>query len=349
MWVLRHREDLRSLAFVAFYLGLVSVAWVLDAQHPLLRYGLVVPIALWSFFCAVITHNTIHAPVFRVRWMNTAFHCVLSLCYGHPVSSYVPGHNLSHHKWLQGPRDIMRTTKLRFRWNLLNQLFFLPRVAWAITRAENAYMLWARKHRPRWFRGFLLESAILYGTYAALLVTDWRRFVLYVWIPHLYAAWGIVGINFVQHDGCDETHPVNHSRNFVGKLVNWFTFNNGYHGIHHMKPWLHWSLAPAEHARLLSPTIDPALEQRSLLAYLWRAYVWPGKRVDYRGQPVRLPPPVPDEPWFGEGVPPAPPALHPSLAALDRRGRLGRRAVRGAARSGDAAPPGDANDALPAE
>jgi fatty acid desaturase len=240
----------------------------------------------------------------------------------------------------------MRTSKLRFRWNLLNQLLFLPGVALAITRAENAYTLWARKRRPRWFRQFVLESAVFYGVYAALLLTDWRRFLIYVWIPHLYAAWGIVGINFVQHDGCDETHPVNHSRNFVGKLVNWFTFNNGYHGIHHMKPSLHWSLAPAEHARLLSPTIHPSLEQRSLLAYLWRAYVWPGKRVDYRGAPVVLPARAADEPWFGEGVPEPPPALHPSLAALDREGRLGRRSAHAAARARDEA---EAGGAVPAE
>ena len=35
--------------------------------------------------------------------------------------------------------------------------------------------------------------------------------------------------------------------------MNWFTFNNGYHGIHHMKPGLHWSLAPEVHAKELAP------------------------------------------------------------------------------------------------
>ena len=38
-----------------------------------------------------------------------------------PVSMFVPGHNLSHHKYLQKPKDRMRTDKLRFRWNLLNR------------------------------------------------------------------------------------------------------------------------------------------------------------------------------------------------------------------------------------
>lgn len=49
---------------------------------------------------------------------------LLSLTYGHTVSTYVPGHNLSHHKYTQQPKDVMRTTKLRFNWNLWNGLFF---------------------------------------------------------------------------------------------------------------------------------------------------------------------------------------------------------------------------------
>ncbi len=55
-------------------------------------------------------------------------------------------------------------------------------------------------------------------------------FLVFVMLPHQYAAWGIMGINFVQHDGCDGEHPYNHSRNFKGAVVNWFTFNNGFHG-----------------------------------------------------------------------------------------------------------------------
>jgi len=287
------------VAFVATYWSLLAMAWTLDASSPWLRYGLMLPIAIFSFFCAVITHNTVHAPVFRLRWLNSFFAVVLSLSYGHPVSSYVPGHNLSHHKWLQSPRDIMRTSKLRFSWNLLNQLFFLPMVGIAITRAEWSYTAWARTNRPRWYRQLILESVVFYAVYGLLLYWDWHRMVIYVWLPHLYAAWGIVGINFIQHDGCDPNHPVNHSRNFFGRLVNWWTFNNGYHGVHHLKPSLHWSLAPAEHARLLHPTIAPSLEQKSLIAYALRAFIWPGKRVDYLGEPVKLPPAVPDLAWFG--------------------------------------------------
>ena len=137
----------------------------------------------------------------------------------------------------------------------------------------------------------------LYAVYAVLLVIDWKAFLLYVFLPHKYAAWGIITMNLIQHDGCDPKSEWNHSRNFTGKLVNWFTLNNGYHTIHHITPGLHWSLLPAAHAEQVQPHIHPELDQPSLLAYLWRTFGWPGKRLTYDGKPVVLPPVEKDERW----------------------------------------------------
>ncbi len=299
--MLRYTADLRTLAFVGSYYGLVALAYAVDLPW----YGavpLAIVIALLSFFNAVITHNVIHSPVFKSRFLNRMLQLALTPTYGHPVSMFVPGHNLSHHKYLQTAKDRMRTDKMRFRWNLLNQLFFNFAVGGAIFKDNAEYVKLMRTRRPKWYRQFWLEMAV----YAAFLIVtfalDWQKFILFVFIPHQYAVWGIAGINFVQHDGCEAGHPYNHSRNFTGKLVNWFTFNNGFHGIHHMHPGLHWSLAPERHAKELAPHIDPRLDQTSLLAYCWKAYVWPGKRVNFDGTPFVLPPPREDEPWIQGAV-----------------------------------------------
>jgi len=108
-------------------------------------------------------------------------------------------------------------------------------------------------------------------------------------IPNFYATWGIFGTNYWQHDGCDAAHPYNHSRSFTGRLFNILTFNNGFHAIHHMRPEVHWSLYPEYHARDVKPHCHPNLDQPSLIAYLWRTHVWPGKRVDYLGNPIAVP------------------------------------------------------------
>lgn len=295
--MLRYRADLRSIAFVLTYFALIAFVYAVDL--PWYGWaGFAVVISLLSFFCAVITHNTVHCPVFIARPANSLFQIALSLTYGHPVSMYVPGHNLSHHKYTQQARDRMRTDKLRFRWNLLNQLLFSFVVGPPIFRDNARFAKAMRTKNPTWYRQFVLELVVYLAFLAVLAILDWRKFIVFVMIPHQYAAWGIMGINFVQHDGCDGEHPYNHSRNFVGRLVNWFTFNNGYHGMHHMRPGLHWSLLPEAHAKELAPYIHPSLDRKSLLAYLFEAYVWPGKRKNYDGTDYVLPPPREDEDWM---------------------------------------------------
>lgn len=299
--MLRHTADLRTIAFVGTYFVLIAVVYSVDLPW-LAVIAMAIVIALLSFFCAVISHNIVHTPVFKSRFANRVFQVFVSLTYGHPVSMFVPGHNLSHHKYLQTPKDRMRTDKMRFRWNLLNQLFFMPAVGPQIFRDNAEYV--KRMQGTPWHRQFRIELAV----YIAFLVVTaalsfwidglvpWR-FLVFVVLPHQYAAWGIMGINFIQHDGTEAFHAYNHSRNFTGKLVNWFTFNNGYHGIHHMHPALHWSLAPEVHAKELAPFIDPRLDQKSLFVYAWKMYIWPGKRMRFDGTPLVLPPAIEDEPW----------------------------------------------------
>jgi fatty acid desaturase len=296
--MLRYRADVKTLCFVVIYFALVAVQWVYAPSDLRLAIPLLVLTCWFSFFGAVATHNTVHAPVFRRRSLNRAFQVALTLTYGHPVSAYVPGHNLSHHKHTQTRRDIMRTTKARFRWNLLNGLFFMSRVGKDIFVADMRYFKAMYRRNPPWFRQMILEAVVFVGASGALLALDWKKFLLYVLVPHQYAAWGIITMNLLQHDGCDQDTEYNHSRNFVGKLVNWWTYNNGYHTIHHLEPGLHWSLLPAEHAKRVAPFIHPNLDQPSLLAYLWRTYGYPGKRVTYDGKPLILPDEGPDEEWI---------------------------------------------------
>lgn len=298
--VLRYRADLRTLAFVAFYFFLATVTWLRIDDPWYIVAPLVVLNCLFSFFCATIVHNTIHCPIFRKKWMNKAFQVVLSFTYGHPVSAYVPGHNFSHHKHTQSDKDNIRTTKARFRWNLLNQLLFFYLMSFDILKSEMRFVRKMKQEKPAWYKQYLFESILLNGVRLGLLLLDWRAFLFVVLIPHQYAAWGIVGTNYWQHEGCDENHPYNHSRNFTGKLLNWFAFNNGYHGMHHEKPGMHWSLLPEAHKTLIEPHIHPNLNRESLTKYLWESCIWPGKRIDYLGNPIVLPPKKKDKDWVAD-------------------------------------------------
>src|SRR3954471_24349240 len=118
--LLRRPADRRPVAFVAAWFAMVVAQWLWPPRQLFIAVPLVVATCLLAFLGAVATHNAMHSPVFRAKKLNRVFQVALTLVYGHPVSSFVPGHNLSHHRFIESRRDVMRTTKARFRWNLLN-------------------------------------------------------------------------------------------------------------------------------------------------------------------------------------------------------------------------------------
>jgi fatty acid desaturase len=294
--MLRYRADLRTLGMLSTFTVLSALAFVLKPTQWWVVVPSVMVLMVVSWCCAVIAHNVVHSPVFYKRWMNKALQVWISLCYGFPISDYIPGHNLSHHRFTQQAEDVMRTTKTRFEFNLLNLFYFMPAVTPAILRGNARYKK-LKGPKSQWKKQLMLEAVIVWSIKIALTLIDWRAALLFVWIPHLFSNFCIVTINFLQHDGCDPDHPANHSRNFTGRLLNWLAFNNGYHGIHHMEPGLHWSLTHVEHDKRVKPSLHPALEQQNLGTYLFKAFIWPGKRVTFDGKPVVLPPEEIDRDW----------------------------------------------------
>ena len=283
--MLRYRADIRTLGILTSYATLFVAGWLLDPHGPLL-WAWVTVLCCNAWYCAVVAHNTVHSPVFTKRWMNQAFQVWVSLSYGFPISEYTPGHNLSHHRFMQMREDVMRTSKVRFRWNFLNLVFFFPVVTPSILRGNARYKRLRGAKSTAWHRQFVLEAVVVWGVKIGLLLLDWRKALVLLVVPHLFANFGIVTMNLLWHDGCDAGHPFNHSRNFMSPVLNFLVMNNGYHGMHHMEPGMHWSLLPQAHAERLRPYLHPGLERHSLLAYVFTAYVYPGKRLRYDGTPL---------------------------------------------------------------
>lgn len=282
---MRHLADLRTVLYV---LGHYALATFLVLGFPRMNRWQValgfVAMCLSCFVMAVIVHNTIHAPIFRSRALNKLFQMVLSVGQGHPMTAFVPGHNFSHHMHTLTTKDIMRPSQMTFRYNLFNQLFFFFRVVPEIMDAERR---WARKMRtqnPAWFWQWVTENVLVYGMRVSLLVYDWKAAIVFVALPHLYGHWGVVGANVYQHEGCIPKHEYNHSRTFTGRWLNFVLCNNGYHAAHHMAPNAHWTGLPAYHAKHVAPYVHPALVQKSIVLYLFRSCIWPGKRVDLDGR-----------------------------------------------------------------
>ena len=292
--LLRHAADRRQLGFavmhVAFVAGTVLAArggapvWVFAAiTTPLL--------AASAFIQLISTHNTMHSPIFRNKRLNRAWQCVLSICIGYPVSVYVPVHNLSHHLGLQTPKDVLRTTEVRHRSNLLNLVHQMAMGTVHLHLLHVVYLVRLRRTRPRWVAqvGWETLAVVVYLASIALLVGPLAMLVL-VWVPAVMGQLLMVGFGYVQHDGCDHDSEYNHSRNFLSPVFNWFICDNGFHSVHHNRPGLHWSLGKRTHERDVVPHMHPALDEKSLVRYMWRTFVWPARRLRYDGQPVVLPP-----------------------------------------------------------
>lgn len=291
--LLRHREDRRALGFAAVHFGLVGVtlAW-LHAGMPLWVFvACTTPVLACSAFVQLIsTHNAMHAPLFYKKRLNRAWQCVLSMCIGYPVSIYVPVHNLSHHLGLQTPKDVLRTTEVRHRWNLLNLVHQMWMGTLHLHVLHFAYVGTMRKSRPKWHAQVRWEALCVIAYYAVIAIFVGPLAMLaWTFVPALMGQLLMVGFGYVQHDGCDATHEYNHSRNFLSPIFNWVICENGYHTVHHCKPALHWSRGPAVHRSDVVPHMHPALDERSLIAYMWRTFVWPGRRLNFDGTPVVLP------------------------------------------------------------
>jgi fatty acid desaturase len=203
---------------------------------------------------------------------------LLSFAALYPVSANVPAHNLVHHGFADdGQPDWADPAQVRFRWNLLNLLHF-PNVAGPTTFA--GVVRWkALRGKAAFRRAYAIESAFAFGLTAILLACDFWTALFFVVVPQLWGARWFLRINLIQHDGCDLASEVNHSRNFVGTVFNFFMMNNGFHTIHHDKAGLHWTELPRAHREEIAPAIDPRLEERSMIGYLVRTYLLRGRRA----------------------------------------------------------------------
>ncbi|HSQ65746.1 MAG TPA: fatty acid desaturase [Polyangiaceae bacterium] len=266
----KHAQDVRQLATVGTYYALLASMYFVPACRNVF---FLVAACAYSFLTAVVGHNVLHQGMFDSKRRNVLFRYVLSFGALFPISAVIPSHNLVHHHFDDdGQPDWAAPEHVRFEWNLLNLLHF-PNVAGPLT--FNGVQRWARiQGRGEFRRQYMKEQIFAFGLTGVLLAFDFWTALFFVVVPQLWGARSFLRINILQHDGADVESEWNHSRNFVGKLFNWFMMNNGYHTIHHNRAGMHWSELAAAHEREVVPRMDPSLDEKSMLAYLARTYLF---------------------------------------------------------------------------
>lgn len=315
--MLYYVEDCKSLIWVLLYLDILSFLWDRDIKLTWYLWGFMVFLLYYfSFSIATIIHNSMHVKTFKNNFFEYIWHFILCFALGHPVCTYESGHNRSHHRYTQTIYDVMRTSKMRYKWNFLNLLLFQPTVAFSVFKMDVKFMISQRYSKNGYFEKCILQWIFVIFSQLFLFQLNWRKFLLFVYFPHLFGQWAIVTMNILQHDGCeidgkklnrendygndDQSKEYNLARNFTGPVINFLFFNNGYHTIHHFQPKLHWSKIPRKHAEI-EHLIHPNLNEKCMFRYVWKAFIHPGKRVDYTGNEVQFKNKEPcDSNWISE-------------------------------------------------
>jgi fatty acid desaturase len=281
--LLRHRADRRSVAIGSFVVVTTLLPYVvtLPTWLALLWAPLaaVLSLSAWS-----VVHNQVHTPLFVAPWQNDAWSVWIALATGHPPTGLVLTHNANHHVHVGGPEDWSRPANAGSGPGPVRLLRYAVVTPIAMARGRRGAGGRALPLRLR--RRLSLEKTILYSlALAALLLspTTYLAFTLPTWIGGTLL---FLGVNLLQHDGCDPQSPLDHSRDFTSPLMNTFFFGGGYHTAHHLRPGQHWSELATAHARVVAPARRrPELSQRSIVGFLLRAYLLPGRTTGATHEP----------------------------------------------------------------
>jgi beta-carotene hydroxylase len=266
--------------------GFMPAAALIQYLWPSLA-GWMLPISMYLAYSAgVLAHNHNHRAVFASKRANALHSAVLSFFYGYPTFGWIPTHNENHHRHVNRPEDATATTRHTSRntaWAAFT--FFFASAAWQAPLIAG-YLRRARRRSGKAYAWLLAQYVLVFGGHlaacalAVALYGGARGALVYasaLGVPAAAALWGLMFTNYVQHVDCEPGSRWNHSRNFVSPWMNYLVFDNGFHTVHHERANMHWSEARKAHEAVVA-SIDPRLQESSILSYCVKAYVLPAFR-----------------------------------------------------------------------
>ena len=281
--MLRYKADYRTIAYMIVTTALLVVQWMIGDIHPILY-----PLSLFmAVSVAVIAHNHNHLPMWRPKFMNTLTDYWLTVFYGFPAFAWKPTHNMNHHVLNNKEGDYTITWRYSENNNFLTLMSYPSISSFFQQKPIRDYLKSLKKRDPKGFYlaiGQYLALALFVGI---AVVVDWQKALFFIIIPQQFALFSILLFNYVQHVHAEEESEWNHSRNFVGPMLNAFLFNNGFHTVHHERAGIHWSLTPKEHAKV-AHLIDESLQEPSFWGYMIRAYILSPIFPRFRTKSMRL-------------------------------------------------------------
>lgn len=270
MKILHYRQDWRSVVFTLICILLILIPFWADLQPAYIPLWLLIS-GLFCFNACIINHNHVHREIFSIDVLNKIFGILLTVAKGHTSSGVILAHNYNHHVYNGNEKDWIRPQLAGHGPGIIRLFRFIFKSVIEMNKGKRKT---GTKLLPEEVnKQMRLERVALFIFIFVLLIIDVRTFMVFVAFPWFIGIVLLIGVNLLQHDQCDPCSEFDQSRNFIGKLSNWFFFNNGYHTAHHMKPGLHWSVLPELYEKEIKSHINKELEKKSILFYLIKNYL----------------------------------------------------------------------------
>jgi len=247
MLKLEHPANIGPLVHIALWLGVLAVGLLLPtAMTWYVAIPLIVLLQLLNLSITIgVLHMHTHRPLFVSRRMNRVADLLCCLPGGLTGVDMREVHVLNHHRFNDGPRDVTSTEgfergvrSVRY-WISYSAVIHMHTIRTVFASHPSADR---RKRRHQYMVDVTLFLALIGGT---AYVADTTRFLLFYGLPFLvtqvnagYFAWLTHAPARVFEDDPSK------SINTVGNVLNFFTFNQGYHSVHHRYPGIHWSEIP---------------------------------------------------------------------------------------------------------
>ncbi|MEZ4963177.1 MAG: fatty acid desaturase [Saprospiraceae bacterium] len=271
--MLRYKADVRTIIFLIITATLLVVLWQYGSEMSTPVWVLAYTAQLlMAVIVSTMVHNHQHLPMWTVKWLNILTDNILTVFYGFPVFAWIPTHNSNHHVHINKEPDYTKTYMVSEKNNLITLLTYPSLSGYMQQKAVWGYFtnLWSQHRRKFYFH--MIQVVVLVSWIAAAFILDWKKALLYVFIPQQLSLFVVLIFNYIQHIHADEESEYNSSRNMTGHLLNFLLLNNGLHTAHHASPGLHWSKLREKHNEL-APKIDPRLNEDNFAWYLFRVYI----------------------------------------------------------------------------
>jgi hypothetical protein len=188
------------------------------------------------------------APFDKTGPFRHIFNWWVGLFYGVLPSTFAVGHSINHHKYNNGPGDVLSTCdRPRDEWPWL--VAYIPRFALYATNVSTT-LQFLREGKPTIALKTVLGT-LYYVAFVALVARTYGSWfaVAYLVYPFLEQCLMLSGINWVWHaflDPDDVENEYVQSITILGGTIN--VLNEDSHVVHHQYPGVHWST----HGKLLS-------------------------------------------------------------------------------------------------